>query len=145
MNRPTLAALLAGLLAICGSCRRHRTPSTAVSEIVLANGEHKDRILRGILPGEGGWRFTAPVFAFALDPPSAGKPVFLELDLDVPEELSPKLPVTLTAKVNGKEIASKTYAKPGRITFDCPVPDEALQHVPAEVEYSADRSYTDGA
>src|SRR5437879_1546588 len=68
-------------LVLMGSgCTRHRHPQPAVSEVLLSNGQHQDRILRGVFAGEGLWRWTAPSFAFALDPPPAGKPTFLELD-----------------------------------------------------------------
>src|ERR1022692_1026036 len=75
------AVLSVFCLVLMGSgCTRHRHPQPAVSELLLSNGQHKDRILRGVYPGEGLWRWTAPSFAFALDPPPAAKATFLELE-----------------------------------------------------------------
>jgi hypothetical protein len=48
--------------------------------------------------------------------------------------------VTLMAKVNGVEVARKTYQEPGRYLLACPVPAPALARRPAEVEFSVDRS-----
>jgi hypothetical protein len=88
-----------------------------------------------------GWRWTAPVFAVALDPPTASKPVFLELDFTVPEKL--KLPVTVTGTVNGVVVARRAYDRAGRTLLACPVPASALTRRPAAVEFSVDRTCTD--
>jgi hypothetical protein len=63
-----------------------------ISEITMASDAHKDRILRGVFPGERGWRWTAPVFAFRLVPPDAPLPLYLEMDFTVPEELMERAP-----------------------------------------------------
>jgi cephalosporin hydroxylase len=132
------------LALAAGSCARHPHPPPLVSEIRLADENHKDRVLRGIYPGEGGWRWTAPSFAFALDPPAAAAPAYLELDLTVPEELIEKNPsVTLVARVNGVEVARQEYRKPDRTLLAGKVPPEALGRRPAEVEFAVDRSVTD--
>src|SRR5438874_319165 len=103
-------AVLVCLVLMGSGCTRHRHPQTPVSEVLLSNDQHKDRILRGVYPGEGLWRWTAPSFAFALDPPAATKATFLELDFTVPQELMEKNPnVTLIAKVNGVEVARQNY------------------------------------
>jgi cephalosporin hydroxylase len=132
-------------LALMGSgCTRHRHPQTPVSEVLLANGQHQDRILRGVYAGEGGWRWTAPSFAFALDPPPAGKAAFLELDFTVPQELIEKNPnVTLVSKVNGVEVARQNYRKADRYLLASKVPPEALKRLPAEVEFAVDQSVAD--
>jgi cephalosporin hydroxylase len=136
-------ALACCLLSISPGCHRARKKAEGVSEIVLASNTHKDRILRGVYPGEGGWRWTAPVFAFTLDPPPAAKPAYLEMDLDVPEELEKMLPVTVIAKVNGAEVTRMAFPKPGRMLLACLVPAQALTRRPAEVEFSVDRRFTD--
>jgi cephalosporin hydroxylase len=109
---------------------------------VLATDAKSPRILRGVFPGEGGWRWTAPAFAFSLNRPAANRPAFLEMDFDVPEELNGA--VTVVAKVNGTEVLRRSCQK-GRQFLAAPVPDAALTRQPAEVEYTADRSFRDGA
>ena len=112
----------------------------------MAGQAHNERILRGVYPGEGAWRWTSPAFAFKLDPPAASKPAYLEIDFTVPEELMEKqVPVTVVAKVDGAEIARSTYGKAGRNLLACRVPEQLLTRRPAEVEFSVDRSFTDPA
>ena len=131
-------------LVLMGSgCNRHRHPQPPVSEILLSDGQHQDRILRGVYPGEGLWRWTAPSFAFKLDPPAA-KATFLELDFTVPQELMEKNPsVTLVAKINGVEVARRNYRKADRYLLASKVPPEALKRLPAEVEFAVDQSVAD--
>jgi cephalosporin hydroxylase len=135
---PRRAVLALVLLAACRSGKE----SPSIHQVVLATDDKSPRILRGVFPGEGGWRWTAPTFAFSLDRPASGKPVFLEMDFDVPEELNGA--VTVVAKVNGVEVARKSCAK-SRQFLAAPVPDAALARQPAEVEYTVDRSFRDGA
>src|ERR1035437_3675141 len=139
------AVLSVFCLVLMGSgCTRHRHPQPAVSEVVLADEQHKDRILRGVYPGEGLWRWTAPVFAFALDPPASAKATFLEMDFTVPQELMEKAPnVTLVSKVNGVEVARRNYRKADRYLLACKVPPEALKRRPAGVGFAVDRSIAD--
>src|SRR5262249_24466671 len=51
--------------------------------------------------------------------------------------------VTVIAKVNGVEAAHGTYRKAGRYVLAGQVPEPALRHRPAEVEFSVDRWFTD--
>jgi cephalosporin hydroxylase len=129
---------LYGTVCLLEGCHRHQRQ---VSEIVVCCPADKDRILRGVFPGTEGWRWTSPAFAFSLDPPAVSKPVYLELDFTVPDEL--KLPVTVAAKVNGTEVARQTYEKSGRTVLAGRVPPALLEHRPATVEFSADQTYRD--
>jgi cephalosporin hydroxylase len=145
MKRAYLA-IACCVVAISPGCRRAGRKAADVTEIVLASDAHRDRILRGVYPGERGWRWTAPVFAFKLDPPPRGKQAYLEMDFTVPSELMEKATaVTVLAKVNGAEAARMTYRKPGRYVFVCQVPAQPLARRPAEVEFSVDRWFTDPA
>src|ERR1017187_6115654 len=128
-------------LVLMGSgCTRHRHPQPLVSEVLLSNGQHRDRILRGVYAGEGGWRWTAPSFAFSLDPPPAAKATYLELDFTVPQELMEKTPnVTLGSKVNGVEVARRSYPKADRYLLASKVPPEALKRLPAEGGFAVDQ------
>jgi cephalosporin hydroxylase len=144
MRFPAALALALASLALSGC--RHARPSAPVSLVTLASDAQSPRILRGVFPGDGGWRWTSPAFAFSLDRPSTAAPVFVELDFDAPEELFPSATtVTVVAKVNGAEVARDTVPKSGRRTLAARVPPDALTRMPAEVEFSADRSFTDGA
>jgi cephalosporin hydroxylase len=136
-------ALSALVLLVSPGCNHKKT---VVSEIVLSSGIHKDRILRGVYDGTEAWRWTAPVFAFTLDPSSSTKPEYLEMDFNVPDELMAASPsVTVVAKVNGAEIARKTYTSAGRNLFVSEIPAKNLARTPAEVEFSVDKSFTDPA
>jgi cephalosporin hydroxylase len=126
------------------ACARHRHPQPPVSDVVLADGQHKDRILRGIYEGQGLWRWAAPSFAFSLDPPPGSDAAYLELDFTVPQEVMEKnSDVTLVSKVNGVEVARQTYRKADRYLLSTKVPPEALKKLPAKVEFTVDRSAAD--
>ena len=132
------------LLLLTSACSRHRHPQPAVSEVQLADGQPQDRILRGVYDGKGLWRWTAPSFAFALDPPPAATATYLELDFTVPQELMEKNSnVTLVSKVNGVEVDRRNYQKADRCLLSVKVPPEALKKVPAKVEFAVDRSAAD--
>jgi cephalosporin hydroxylase len=139
MRRIALVLALGGFYLSATSC--HRKKPRLVSEIHFGGDPQKDRQLRGIYPGVGGgWVWTGPVFAFALDPAASGKPVYLEMDFAIPEELYAHAPlVTLSAKVNGVDAGRHSY-KAGRYFFACRVPAGALQRVPAEVEFTVDQT-----
>jgi cephalosporin hydroxylase len=138
-------ALACSILLISPGCHRSRNKAVPISEIVAGSNTHQDR-MRGVYPGHEGWRWTAPVFAFTLDPPLAKGPVYLEMDFTVPDELMEKAPdVTVVAKVDGVEVTRKTYQKPGRNLLACQLPPQSLTRRPAEVESSVDRTYTDPA
>ena len=110
-----------------------------------AGGVTQDRILRGFYPGTGEWLWTGPEFALRLDPVNDSRPTYVELEFTVPDELiaaSPKLIVA--AKVNGTEVARKSYEKAGRTVLAVEVPSSALTRKPAEVEFVADHSFNEG-
>ena len=133
IHSPGRIVLSVFCLVLMGSgCTRQRHPQPVVSEVAMGGDLHKDRILRGVYAGEGLWRWTAPSFAFALDPPPAAKATFLEMDFTVPQELMEKTPnVRLVSKVNGVEVARQNYRKADRYLLACKVPPEALKRRPA--------------
>src|SRR4051812_4935508 len=127
-----LLAASAALLALSGC--RHAPPAAPVSELILATDSKSPHILRGVFPGEGGWRWTGPVFAVSLDRP-ATPTTYFELDFDLPAELFEKAPaVTITARVNGVEVARTSCTKPGRQVLGGRVPPQALERQPVNVE-----------
>jgi cephalosporin hydroxylase len=145
LTKTTCLVICFCVVAITPGCHRARR-APGVSEIVLERDAHSDRILRGVYGGDGAWRWTAPVFAFKLDPPPEGKQAYVEMDFTVPSELMEKTPaVTVVGKVNGVEAGRMTYREPGRYFFDHQVPAQQLQRRPADVEFSVDHSFTDPA
>ena len=138
-----IAVLLCASISLV-TCKSHRKPTAPVTEIQMEDESHKDRILRGVYPGQGVWRWTAPAFAFSLDPPSPGKPAWLEMDFTVPDELMEKpQPVVVAARIGGREVCRQSYQKAGRSLFACKLPDGVLKSQPAAVEFSVDRSVKD--
>ena len=146
--RNTYFALACCVLALSAGCNRLNKlnkKKAPISEIMLSNSAAKDRFVRGIYPGEGEWRWTAPTFAFALDAPITTSATYVEMDFTIPNELAQSLPLTLVGKVNGAEFTRKTYQQLGRNLLSAKIPAELLTKRPAEVEFSADRSVTDSA
>jgi cephalosporin hydroxylase len=129
------------LLLLASACQRSNRPEARISEVSMADDSYKGRMVRGVIAGQGLWRWTEPTFALSLDPPSDTKPVWLEMDFSVPQEQFEKsAAVTVTAKVNGIEVGKQTYPKPERFLFAAKVPAEALRQRPATIEISADHS-----
>ena len=138
MKRILLAGVV--LLAAC----RHKAYAPSISEVAVANPAHQSRILRGVYPGGAEWRWTAPTFAFRADPPAGSAPVYVEMDFTVPEELARGGQVRVTSRVNGIEAAHDTYRVAGRYTLAGKVAGPLLQQ-PADIEFTADRSFKDDA
>lgn len=138
MPRSQTAALL--LAALCAaSCR----PAARLSEIDLGKPAHSARLLRGFYPAtkDVRWRWTAPRFSIALDPPAGEREVYLEFEYGLPEELLNETgSVSLIASVNGVEIGRESNSRPGHYTFTRFVPARALSKAPATVEFELDRS-----
>jgi len=100
--------------------------------------------VRGVFGGPNSWKWTAPSFAVSLDPPTTSKPVYVELDFTLPEELlQGAADATVEAKVNGVVAGRKAYKKPDRYTLDFAVPPDALRTRPAAVEFTVDRTFND--
>ena len=105
-----------------------------VSEVVIESEGMHPRILRGIHPGGNAWRWAAPSIALALDPPDPSSPAFLELDFNLPGEMSGRFRnVTVTGWVNGVE-AGRKVCVPGRQIFAAKAPRAAIDRkTPVEV------------
>jgi len=117
-----------------------------VNEIVIDFEGPHPRIIRGVYPGSAAWRWVQPSVAFAFDPPDPHFRAFVELDFNLPVEMSSRFPnVLVTAWVNGVEIGRK-ICSPGRQIFAAEAPKSAVaKKNPVEVEFRFDRSYTDPA
>ena len=101
----------------------------------------EDRLLRGIYESEGAWRWSARVFAFALDVPAVDGPTYVELEFALSDILMKDLgKVTLTARVNGEEVGRETYPDHGKQLFTKLVPDDLLDGKRVEVEFELDKA-----
>ncbi len=152
MTRPIPAItsiLLAGLLGLAGCSSADRSSPASpqeqgverITSLDLSKEDHPDRILKGLYPSEGQWRWTAKSFSVLLDPPKTTHPVFLELDFALPAVALDRFgPLTLTAKANGHEIGRETYETDGRYMFAKRVPTRALQSDKVVLEFEADKS-----
>ncbi len=91
---------------------------------------------------QNSWRWTAGDFAVALKPPAgaAQKGATLTLKFVVAEAVLAKLKtMTLSASVNGVQLAPETYTKSGEYTYARDVPATALQQPSVTVEFKLDK------
>ena len=142
-RRIFLFCILVALVA----CQRKPAPKAKASqdrnlpitEVSVTDPDVQSR-LRGFYEGTVGWKWTGKDFAVSLDAPEWHQQTFLDLDFTVPGELLAQAKtVTLTAKINGVEVGTGTFAKEGRYTFGRLVPDKALQKTPLEIAFSIDK------
>ena len=81
---------------------------------------------------EDGWRWTAPTFSVALNPPNSGanqvlRPAKLTVELYFPQlEIDQLGPITLTAISDGQVFGTTTYTRGGSYLFAASVPAKAL-------------------
>ena len=143
--------LLAGLVGLAGCSRADRSGPASpqqqgverITSLDLSKEDHPDRILKGLYPSEGQWRWTAKSFSLLLDRPETTHPVFLELDLALPNEvtLDRFSPLTLTATANQHPVGSETYENHGRYIFVKRIPAQALQADKVVLEFETDKSF----
>ncbi|HEY3440988.1 MAG TPA: CmcI family methyltransferase [Paludibaculum sp.] len=140
----------------CSGCHRKKDPprpaaqskgardtgaKLTASEVVISDQALAPLLLRGFYEPEGDWRWTARKFAVALTPLPGAEDSYLVLDFALPVEVMQKVnTVTLTARVNGTQVGSKTYKAAGRYSFYTKVPQSALSVLPAVVEFELDKS-----
>lgn len=154
-----LALLLAATLVLgCGgsaplepvdSAPAAEPPALLLSVVHVADPRIVDQLAAGFheLTG-GGWRWTRQRFAVELEPPP---PVpfhrsSLELIFTVPEGTIAALgSVTVTAKLEGREIGSMTVSEPREnIVFTSKVSSKLLGTEPVLAEFSLDKAISPG-
>ena len=141
MSRCCSACLFALIIWGTSSCGRTKT---RVSEVKASGGVSQERMVDGFYPGTAEWLWTAPKFVLLLDPAKDALPSYLEIEFNVPDELISSSPVvTVTAKVNGTEVARQSYNKAGRNVISVEVPGGPLKRKPAEVEFVTDHSFSE--
>lgn len=116
------------------------------TKIEIGDATYEPLLLRGFYESVGYWRWTAKKFAVLLSRPAGRETVYLVLDFGLPRELTSVWPnITITARVNGTEIARRRYSKNGSYQFVAPIPETALHKNPAEVEFELDHTFTQDA
>ncbi len=145
------AIVLASHVGLAGCSRADRSSPTSpprqgverITSLDLSKEDHPDRLLKGLYPSEEPWRWTAKSFSLLLDPPETAHPVFLELDLALPNEIALDRfgPLTLTVKANGHDAGRETYEMYGRHIFAKRVPTGALQSDKVVLEFETDKSF----
>lgn len=146
--------LTAGLLLLLlAGCHRVQAPSSVVR---MADPATVSQLIQGFyeVEGSGGdnsWRWVAPDATLALAPPpnSARNGARLLVRLYFPEtQIQQVGPITLTAFVDGEQLAPETYAKAGGYDFLRDVPACLLDTNVLPVKLSffpyAPKSETDG-
>ena len=85
MTRPIPAItsiLLTGLLGLAGCSSAERSSPRSpreqgverITSLDLSKEDHPDRLLKGLYPSEGQWRWTTKSFSVLLDPPQDNTP-----------------------------------------------------------------------
>jgi len=91
----------------------------------------------------GSWRWTTRKFSIVLKPPAGSEQngATLRFKLFVPDDQISRLgPITLSAEINGTQLAPETYAKPGDTVYSRPVPPEALKAQSVKVNFNLDKA-----
>lgn len=118
-----------------------------LSSVNVADPAAEPQLLRGFHGLEQqAWRWTERKFAVMLQPPPPGQPVILNLSFTLPGVVTEAVgAVTLTARVNGREVGSETFPEPGESRqFEAEVPEGLLTGEPAEVEFELDKAMPPG-
>jgi hypothetical protein len=131
-----------------GTEQAQAAPEGLLSSVHMADPRAIPQLLEGFHALEqGAWRWTARKFSVALlPPPGATQQAQLELKFSIPDAVIARLQtVSLTARVNGVEVGSETYDKPGEYTLTKPVPASALQVGEAvKAEFELDKALPPG-
>lgn len=136
---------LAALLFLPACQRPRRDPASVVEASDASVSNQLTAGFYGI--EENRYRWTAQAFSVALRPPFGAdeKGARLQLQLFIPDSQIEKLgPMTLTADVDGEDLAPETISKPGAITYSRDIPASALQSNLVEVHFSFDKSARPG-
>ncbi len=125
------------------------TPDGLLSSAHMGDPRAAPQLLEGFYGLEQGvWRWTAKKFVVALQAPSGveGQNTELEFSFTLPESVISRLKqIKLTARVNGTEVGSETYAQPGEYVFTKPVPAGLLRGgEAAKVEFELDKALPPG-
>lgn len=158
MRRLTVPALAIALLLLSAlGCKSRKQPPSAApvtatdvspaSTLAVADPRYAHQLLRGFYEVEASWRWTQKSFAVRLATPagSAQRGAQLQLRFGIPDPVIQNLKsVTLTAVVNGFNLASQRYEKSGQFSYVRDVPANQLQADSVPVEFALDHALPPG-
>jgi hypothetical protein len=146
------ASALVSVTALAG-CKRARHDSNALipeqnaalASVVNVNDPATSaQLVRGFYAVEAGaWRWTAKDFEVALKPPPGApeKGARLVFRLNAPEPVISKFrAITLSASLNGLQLAPESYSKPGDYVYARDVPASALKGDVVVAEFHSDKA-----
>lgn len=149
LNRHFLPTLLIAVIAFFpAACRRRPKPSvedTSKPAMILAMSDSRApvQLVHGFYELEAGaWRWTGRTFGVSLRvPPNAAKNgAQFTMKVTIPQTQLDKLQsLTLSARVNGVDLAPETYSHAGEFLYQRDVPATALASDMANVEFSLDK------
>jgi hypothetical protein len=148
-----LTAIALVVLTALAGCKRARHDenalvperNAALTSVVNVNDPATSaQLVRGFSAVEGGaWRWTAKDFEVALKPPpdAAEKGARLVFRLNAPEAVISKFgAITLSASLNGLQLAPETYSKTGNYVYTRDIPASALKGDAVVAEFHSDKS-----
>jgi hypothetical protein len=143
--RQLMCCLLVIATLFVADCHKQR--AWPASEIKVADLRARRQLIFGFYDADssGGWRWCAPVFSVALNPPDSyverpRMPAKLSLELFFPQpEIDVLGPITLTASTDGRVLGRTTYTKAGSHLFTATVPAEVLHTNMLPVLFSLDK------
>jgi SAM-dependent methyltransferase len=99
-------------------------------------------LLEGWYPMEAGhFRWTAERFSVRLEKAGPCVATGLKFDFFLPEDHLQRLgPVTLAARLNGRELPPQVFRDAGECRYRQPLPPGALEHGVAEIEFTLDKA-----
>lgn len=156
--RLALWILLAATLMLAPAACKRREKSEAqssvsahevstASTIAVGNPQYSSQLLRGFYPIEQSWRWTQKSFAVRLATPSGSRQrgAQLQLRFGIPDPIIQNLnSVTLSAAVDGFQLAPQRFEKSGQYTYTRDVTADRLQAPSVPVVFSLDRALPPG-
>jgi hypothetical protein len=136
------AVLTVAAMALTIGCR-HKEKGLS-SMVNMADPSTATQLVSGFHAVESGaWRWTTRKFAVVLKPPPGSEKIgaTLRFRLFISDDQINRLgPITLSADIDGHQLESQTYAKPGDYVYSRPVPPEVLQASSVKADFSLDKS-----
>jgi hypothetical protein len=144
------SVLIAALFLFPVACKRHPKPASDAEDtgkpatmLAMADARASMQLVHGFYQLESGtWRWTEKTFGVNLRvPPNAAKNgARLMMKVTIPQTQLDKLQsLTLSARVNGVDVAPETYDHAGNFLYQRDIPATALTQDMASVEFSLDK------
>jgi hypothetical protein len=155
-RRSLLAVLIVPLVLAPTGCKsRKKAVSNAASEplpasTIFANDpQAAPHFVKGFYSIENNaWRWTGRTFAVSLAPPlhAAKNGAQLVVHLNVPDVvIQNRTSITLSASIQGSNLAAEQYTKGGQYTYLRDIPGERLQGAVVQVDFALDKAIAPSA